>query len=279
MHTFDTPGPVRLTSRSGAGAVTVSARDVTTTTVELVALRGTDDERRAIDAAVVTQTDDRVLVEVGREKGGILRSKPQIGISVVLPHGSRASVAADSADVNQSGRLQELTVKTGSGDIAADDVAVMDLSSGSGDVAVGRCTDSLRLSTGSGDIGIDDAATHTSVATGSGDIDAGTDSESFEAKTGSGDVLLRRCSGDVVVKSGSGDLVIRRALFGAVSATTASGDVRVGVETGTAVWLDLKTVTGDVHNALDDVAAPEETDRRLELHVKTATGDIGITRA
>ena len=83
----------------------------------------------------------------------------------------------------------------------------------------------------------------------------------------------------VSAKTGSGDVRVGQAWSGEVRATTASGDVDVSVARGTAVWLDLNTISGDVRNDLDAIAGPDETDATLELRAKTASGDITVTRA
>lgn len=279
MYEFETPTPVRLSVRSGAGRVTVQADDVSTTTVEFVAMRDSDDEDRAIDNATVHHTGDTVSVEVGRTKGGFFKGRPQIGVTVVVPRDSDATVETDSADILTQGRLGALSVSTGSGDVTVDTAREMELKTGSGDIEIVGCEDHLRATTGSGDIEIKRAGAGNQLSTGSGDIEVDTLEGDLRAKTGSGDITVKASDGHLDAKTGSGDVAVRAGASGTITVAGASGDVTVGVVPGTAVWVDLNTVTGDVRNRLEDVDAPAETDRTLELRVKTATGDINVRRA
>ena len=114
---------------------------------------------------------------------------------------------------------------------------------------------------------------------GSGDVSLAHGTGTIEAKTGSGDIELSEVRGDITAKTGSGDVRIDAITSGRTQAATGTGDIRVGVVNGTAAWLDLNTVTGDVRNDLEDAGAPADGDETVELHIKTATGDIAITRA
>jgi DUF4097 and DUF4098 domain-containing protein YvlB len=63
-------------------------------------------------------------------------------------------------------------------------------------------------------------------------------------KTGSGDVEVDRLGGTLLTKTGSGSLTIRRAVYGSAKAKGASGNISIGIEAGTAAWLDVSTVSG-----------------------------------
>lgn len=280
MYEFETPKPIAVRSRSGAGTVYLKAADVTTTTVELTALRGNEDERRAIDEATVVHSGDALNIDVGRERHGVFKAKPQIGVAIVLPTGSVVTVEADSADISVSGSLRALRAKTGSGDIvvenAEDDT---DLKTGSGDVQISSGNGRLSATTGSGDVRVGTSDGIASLSTGSGTVSADRARGDFTAKTGSGDVVVRDGAGQLTMKAGSGDLSVKSVADGAVLATTGSGDVDIAVVSGTAAWLDLNTVTGRVRNQLDDATGPDADEKTVELRVKTATGDISISRA
>ena len=64
---------------------------------------------------------------------------------------------------------------------------------------------------------------------------------------------------------------------------SASGDVKIGVEAGTGVWLDVNTASGSTRNELTmgadaPGATAASTGATLELRVRTASGDIDIRR-
>ena len=97
-------------------------------------------------------------------------------------------------------------------------------------------------------------------------------------KSGSGDVEVGRLGGRLQTKSGSGSLTVRRATSGMVRANGASGDISIGIEEGTAAWLDLSTVSGRVTQELEESAAPSDGQQRVEITAHTVSGDLRVFR-
>ena len=64
---------------------------------------------------------------------------------------------------------------------------------------------------------------------------------------------------------------------------TVSGDVGIGVKSGTGVWLDVGTVSGRTRNGLDMGAGGEASGSAgghdLSLQLRTVSGDIDIHTA
>ncbi len=82
-----------------------------------------------------------------------------------------------------------------------------------------------------------------------------------------------------MTKSGSGNLVVRRAASGSVKANGASGSITIGIEQGTAAWLDVSTLTGRVVQELDQTGAPTEDQPRVEITAHTVSGDLKVHRS
>ena len=61
-------------------------------------------------------------------------------------------------------------------------------------------------------------------------------------------------------------------------ANSASGDVMVGVPTGTKVWLDLNTVSGSTASDLQMTGEPVSDGPVATVQVRTISGDIQIRR-
>ena len=80
----------------------------------------------------------------------------------------------------------------------------------------------------------------------------------------------------MVFTSGSGDLVIGRAGAGRISAKTASGDVSIGVQGGTPVWTDVRTLSGRLASSLPATGEPAEGEPFLEVRATTASGDVTL---
>ena len=278
MHTFETPGPTSLSVRAGAGDVTVTAEDTQRTTVELTPLNAAGED--AVAEARVEQQRNGIVVDIPRHRGGLFRPNPSVSIVVTCPTGSILEVKADSADVTATGTFADAVVVTGSGEVEVEDVTgSAKLKSGSGAVSAGRVGKAVVISTGSGDVSLEHSGRTASLTVGSGDIRIGEVTGEAVAKTGSGDVEVGRLGGTLMTKSGSGDLVVRRATSGSVKANGASGSITIGVEQGTAAWLDVSTLTGRVIQELDQAGAPTDGQQRVEITAHTVSGNLRVHRS
>ena len=278
MHTFETPAATGLTVRSGAGQVTITAEDTQQTTVELIPLNSAGED--AVAEARVEQTRNGVLVDVPRHRGGLFRPSPSVRVTITCPTGTTLDVRTESADVQAIGSYGAASVSTGSGQVAVGDVTdSAKLKSGSGSVSTGRVGTALTVSAGSGNVHVDSSGRSATVIVGSGDIRIGEVSGEAVTKTGSGDIEVGRLGGSLMTKSGSGNLVVRQASSGAVRANGASGSISIGIEEGTAAWLDVSTLTGRVTQELDQSGAPSEGQSRVEITAHTVSGDLRVHRS
>ncbi|UPK74785.1 DUF4097 domain-containing protein [Nocardioidaceae bacterium SCSIO 66511] len=278
MQTFKTDGPVRLRVENRAGRVTIDAADVTESTVELTAL--SPEAEQAIAEAVVEQRGDNLVVLLPRGRSGLFRGRgAKVAVDIRVPTGSTLSASLQSSDLRTTGSLGDAKVELGSGDVVVDTImGSARFASGSGDVQVERCDGSLVTTMGSGNVTVGTVQGKAQARTGSGDVTIWHALGAVMVGSGSGDVSVGESVSGVTAKTGSGDVRVQQARSGEVRATTASGDVDVAVTAGTAVWLDLNTISGDVRNELDTIAGPDDTDNQLELRVKTASGDISVAR-
>ncbi len=161
----------------------------------------------------------------------------------------------------------------------------------------------LEASSGSGDITVDGVGTNARLATGSGNIHASGLHGAFSVNTGSGDIFAEQNGeGDVKAQTGSGNLELRD-LRGGVRAGTGSGDIKVGgaptgpwrLEAGSgnidywpgkaAFTLDASTGSGSIHS--DQEMLTQGTNSRhhvtgkihgggATVRVETGSGDIRI---
>lgn len=130
---------------------------------------------------------------------------------------ARLELSTRSGNVTVADTRGDLSVATGSGDIAFTAIEGRELrmATGSGDVEGERSHgDSLEIATGSGEVTLEDIRGDSlEVATGSGDVKVGRSGlDSVEVGTGSGDVELaldRMGGGNISVGTGSGDIVLR----------------------------------------------------------------------
>lgn len=269
---LETPGPIVLYVRNEAGSVDVEATATATTTVRL---SGRDAGR-----VTVRQEDDRVEVVAPPRRTGFLGGDPAIAMTITVPTGSGLAARVGSADLTTTGRLGSTQVRSGSGSVtlaALDGPAAVE--TGSGEVRIGHAAAELQVKSGSGDVRLGEARGAVAVSTGSGDVEIRECHRPAVVKTGSGDLAVTTCDADLTMTTGSGDTVVRTARRGRFTVQGASGDVRVGIPAGTAVWTDVSTVTGRIAAEVARTGEPEEGADHVELRARTVSGDVVLTEA
>jgi DUF4097 and DUF4098 domain-containing protein YvlB len=278
VHTFETPDPTMLMVRSSAGHVTVTAGDTDRTTVELTPLNAAGEQ--AVATATVTQRGGGIVVHLPHQRGGLFRQGASVDVVVHCPTGTALEVRTDAADVQATGTYSRASVTSGSGTIEVDVVTgTANLRTGSGTVTATDVRDALVAATGSGNVRVGHTARTAKVTVGSGDISISELAGDVVTKTGSGDVEVDRLDGALTTKTGSGSLTVRRAVAGSVLAKGASGSVTIGVEEGTAAWLDVSTLTGRVRQELGEAAPPTDGDNRVEITAHTVSGNLRVHRS
>jgi len=279
MHTFQTPGPVDLQVELQQGELTIVAEDTAVTTVDLRPLGGDSAAAKLIDSARVEQRGNAIVVLLPKGKGGLFRSTGEIEARIVVPTDSVARLETASADVSTRGRLGAVTVQTGSGDVSIDQAADVLIRTGSGDVQLDHASGSCSVRSGSADVSLGRVQGDADVTSGSGDVEIESVGGGLRVKTGSGDLVLHKAGDAVDAMAGSGDLVLKHIHHGRVKAKTGSGDIAIGVADGTAAYLDIMTVTGDVHSDLDASEAPQPDDLTVDISIQSGTGDVVLQRA
>lgn len=273
-HRFTTPEPVRLHVELGRGSLRVEATEEARHRGEtLVAVAG-----ELADQTVVTQDGDLVSVVVPRRRFGFGSSDgPEVHVRVTVPSGSDAALRSGSAAIEVAGSLGALATKSGSGVVTVQRLHGRGLlESGSGDLHVKAVDGELQARSGSGDVHLGVVTAPTSVSTGSGDVAVERVEAPLVVKTGSGDLAVVEATAAVSLASGSGDAHVRTFRRGDLAVRNASGDVRLGIPSGTPVWTDVETRTGSIRNDLAPTGEPAEGQDHVELRVRTASGDIQL---
>ena len=279
MHTFDTPNPVSLKVELWQGEIIVHANDTTTTTVELEPLRGDAAAQEIIDSAKVEQRGDEILVLMPKIKSGLFRSRGEVRATITVPAMSKARMETGSADVETHGELGDTRVASGSGDVELDIVGNAELRTGSGDIEANIVRGTCNVKCGSADVNIETIGADCDIVAGSGDVILGQVTGVLKVKTGSGDIVVKQAGDGIDAMAGSGDLLVHRVDHGRLKAKTGSGDICVGVADGTAAYLDIMTVTGEVTSSLDASDAPLDGDQTVELIIQAGSGDVVLQRA
>jgi hypothetical protein len=219
----------------------------------------------------IDATDEKFLeqVQIRHERDWLRMSFPQqffrfteAHLHLGVPDGLTYVIKTGSAGISISADIGPSKIVTGSGDVAIGNAVDLDCSTGSGDISVARVDGrAARLSSGSGDVSVGDA--HCPVT----------------AKSGSGDVVVQSLLGsNLQANSGSGDIGIT-STSGSVDLRTASGSLTVGVANNLPTWLDLNSASGDIRIGLESSPQPEPDEPYITLRARTASGDIAIYRA
>jgi DUF4097 and DUF4098 domain-containing protein YvlB len=278
-ETFQTPGPVRLDIRLGAGEVRLEASQTSETTVRLEGLRDNDATNEAIETARVEQRGDDILVEIrGSRRFG---RGAEILIEVACPEDSSVHARTGSADVEGRGRFGSAEVETGSGDVQFGELSGdAKINAASGDVQISQVGGEVRINTASGDIQVASIGGEAKVNSASGDVMINKAGGRFEANSASGDVLVREASSSVGVNTASGDQMIGAVVQGRVDLKSASGDLKIGIREGSTLWVDARSRSGDVRSELPVSDLPPEGDApHVELRANSMSGDITVVRA
>jgi DUF4097 and DUF4098 domain-containing protein YvlB len=278
-YVFETAEPVDLKVELSTGQIDVTSDDTAKTTVELEAMHGDNYAKELISNARVEQHGNKISVIMPKNKGGFFGRKGQVRATIRLPHESSLKIDTGSADLEARGRFAQANVNSGSGDIQIEQIATGDLKAGSGDVDIEKVIAAVKVKTGSGDVTLGPVGGACDVMAGSGDVVLDTIEGPLKVKTGSGDVVVKAGGDRVDAMAGSGDVLIKQVDRGEVFAKTGSGDVTIGVAAGTAAYLDIQTVTGDVRSSLDTTDVPLDGDSRVAINVVSGTGDVVLQRA
>jgi hypothetical protein len=227
-----------------SGEIRLETHDGAEATVELEGLNARGE--RAVEEASVSLSGRELSVEIDRRSGFRISvgRGPEVRATVRVPHGSTLETHSVSADLTAEGSYAQASVKSVSGDVRVTSV--------DGDVEVKAI---------------------------SGDLWVGRAGGRLEANTVSGDIFAGEVGRGARVKTISGDQALDSVTEGDVALQSVSGDIRVGIAPGAAVWMDVKSVSGKTSSEMlvgDEPPAAEG--RKVELRANSVSGDIRIAR-
>lgn len=262
MYEFDTPRPVRFSVRLASGDITVTAADVTKTTVDVSAISGSDDRAAEVVGRTVVEQHGEVVSVLSPDRGGFLRRTVGLRVTVTVPRGSSVESRVQSADLHTYGPLRDVRNRTGAGD------TVIETAAGN-----------VQIECGSGNVRIDQVEGAVRYHSGSGDLTIGRSGGQVVANCASGTIRLDTVRGGAKITSASGDIEIERAYAGDVSTQAVSGNVTVGVPAGVGVFIDANAMSGRAHSELPVSDQPTGGSPQLSLRLRAMSGNIRVVRA
>jgi hypothetical protein len=249
-HRFHTPGHLELDLTIPVGSIEVETVDGEETVVTV------EGDERLVDQTDVELRGDRLTVRFrGRRSlfgitigiGDFSVGGGRLVVRAGVPHGTDLAAGTASAGVTVRGRVGALHVKTVSGKVEL----------------AGECDHDASVKTVSGDLWIDRVGGH------------------FRGQTVSGDLSVGSAGASIVAKSVSGDLRFDSVREGVAEFTSVSGDVHVGIASGSYLDVDAGSVSGDLSSEVP--LAGERSGNgdgpTVVLRGKTVSGDVKVVRA
>jgi DUF4097 and DUF4098 domain-containing protein YvlB len=283
MPTFDTNQPIVASIEVSRGAVHVIAAD----RVDTVVAVNPSDRDRPEDV----ETAGRTVVDLANGTLSIRAPKPRgiaehlgrkpigsIEVTVELPEGSSLRADAGFTDVRCDGRLDDVDVKTGAGDVRLDQTGALRVHSGAGRVAVEEASGRAEIVT-AGDMTVGVVGGDADLKNLNGRTWIGRVGGGARVRSANGDVTIDDAGGDVTVRTANGNVRLGRVARGSVTIATGSGGLEIGVAEGTAAWIDAATKFGRVHNDLTSADDPERSGETVQVRARTRFGDVLIARS
>ena len=262
VQTFPASGPLDVRVNLDYGLVRVTARSTTTATLRATAVIGSrpQDVEAAQNVRISLVGD--VLDVRGAASGWRRFVRPGAAeIALEVPEGSRLTVTTGYAEVEVAGPVGRCAVRSTGGDIRVEEAANAQLETKYGSVMVDRLSDGGSAESTHGTVRVRQTAGITQLG-GS-----------------SGDVLLDRATGDLTLRNTYGAVKVGELVSGTCTVTTSYGAVEVGIPTGTAAYLDLRSDHGRVRSDLDRTSEPTADAERATVRARTSYGEITIRRS
>lgn len=284
MPAFETREPISVTLELTLGDVHIIATDRLDT---VVAVNPSDRSRKLdVEAAEHTQVDyssGSLFVKGPKQRGlggyiGLSGKLGSIAVTIELPADSRVQADMSFADFRGDGRLGDVRVKSGAGNMFLDQASQLQLETGAGSVTVQRATGRAEV-TGAGNMRIGEVGGAAEIKNVNGKTWLGEVKGSLRVKAANGDITVGRAHSDVNAKTANGSIQIDEIVSGSVVLETGMGGLDAGIRNGTAAWVDATTRFGRVHNTLASADGPEGSNATVEIHARTSFGDIAIHRS
>ncbi|MFE5759307.1 DUF4097 domain-containing protein [Streptomyces massasporeus] len=278
MPSFDTPEPISATAHVEAGSIQFTAGDRADTVVEVHPRDPKKDlDVRAADQTEVTYAGGALTVRT--PKSGLFGRTGTVDVTVELPTGSHVDTTGSWTQVLGEGRLGEVRVKTSSGDVRFDATGPLKLTASHGSITVDRVDGAAEITTSSGSlrVGLVDGPAVLKNSHGTTTVDVATGE--LRVSGANGDIEIRRAEDAVTATTAHGTLRVGEVARGTVQLETSYGAIDIGVREGTAAWLDVSSVSGQVRNTLTTSEVPEKSEDTVRVRARTKHGNIDIRRA
>jgi len=280
MPEFATPEPISVTVELSVGEVRAVASDRTETVVEVRPSSPHEKaDVRAAEQTRVEYSNGALLIRGPKFRNALFGRIGSVDVLIELPAGSQFRGDSDMGDFRAQGRLGECRLKTSMGDIHLDETARLQANTAAGNITVARATGHAEVGTGSGDVRIGEIDGTAVLKNSNGETRVSDVTGDIRVNSANGDIVLGRAHAGVNAKTANGDIRIDEIIRDVVVLETAVGELEVGIRKGSAAWLVLNTMTGQVHNSLTAADGPSGAEETVEVRARSYTGDIVVRRS
>lgn len=275
MPTFATPGPITATVQVAGAQVRVTASDRTDTVVLVEPINTAS--QSDVKVANKTKVDFAggqlsVKTTVSGDKNG------SVAITIDLPAGSSLVAYLAHSSVHADGSLGECDLHVAKGRVQLDRINTLQANIASGEVAIGHIAGRANIDGGAFAMRIGEVTGTVGLSNSGGQAWIGHASADLDLSSGSCDFDIDRADGSVTATTASGAIRIGRMTHGQAKLMNGSGNIEVGIGEGTAASIDVSSERGAVHNFVSSQANPDPSDNKVMVHARTRHGDIIIQR-
>jgi hypothetical protein len=278
MPTFATPGPITATVEVAGAQVRATASDRTDTVVLVEPIN----EASRSDVKVASKTkvdfaDGQLSVKTttpGDKSGSVT-------ITINLPAGSSLAAYLAHSNVQVDGPVGQCELHLASGQVQLDRIDALQASIASGEVAIGHIAGranidggafAMRIGEVNGTVGLTSSGGRAWIGHASADLDLSSGSGGF-------DIDIDRADGSITATTASGAIRIGRMAHGQAKLMNGSGNIEVGISEGSAASVDVNSERGAVHDFVSPQGNADPAGDKVMVHARTRHGDIVIQRA
>ncbi|WP_328308493.1 DUF4097 family beta strand repeat-containing protein [Actinomycetospora sp. NBC_00405] len=278
MPTYATPDPIAVTVDLPVGGLRVVASERADTVVEIHCSPG---DRAYADGVTIDLAAGELRV-TGPKLGLRTLLVPTPGrsleVEIALPAGSSLSARTVYGAVVVEGHLDHCRVQVSYGDVRVGDAAAVELATSYGQVHAGDVAGDATITADHGDVRVDRVGGSATVRSRHGAVRLGEVVGETHLSGSHGDLDVDHALGSVAARTAHGTVRLGRVVRGEVSLTSTHGRLEVGVDPGSAVWLDADTA-GRVRNTLTPREGPDGFGESVSILARSRDGDVVVRRS
>ncbi|SCL64099.1 DUF4097 family beta strand repeat-containing protein [Micromonospora chersina] len=275
MLTFTTPAPVAATIEVAGAQVRINATDRTDTVVLVEPVDAAS--RKDVKVAEKTTVDfagGRLSVKttVSGDKDG------SVAITIDLPTGSSLATYLAHSEVHADGAFGGCELHLASGRVQVDRVDALRANIASGEVAVGHVAGRADIDGGAFTLRIGEVEGTVALSNSGGRTWIGHAFGDLELSSASCDFDIDRADGGVTATTASGAIRIGRMTHGQAKLMNGSGNIEVGISESAAAHIDVVSERASVRDTVSTGGNPDRSNGTVSVHARTRHGDIVVQR-